>query len=85
MADSISKVNTILLRNAMFFARNLLLQTTQSCEGDEFIKKDFLVASFSFNPRILSLVINYAEFNHPVDREAMLKNLTDSIDLEEKN
>ena len=47
--DSLMKVNTILLRNAVFYARNLLLQSSTECEGDEFIKRDFYDPTFRFN------------------------------------
>jgi len=62
----ISELNTILLRNAVFYARNLLLQV-QSCEGDEFIKKNFYQPTFKFSERILSFVLLYSRLNLPID------------------
>ena len=56
---SLAKVNTILLRNIVFFARNLLMQT-QACEGDEFIKQDYYKPTFKFNSRILNLCVQYS-------------------------
>ena len=37
---SIEKINTILLRNAVFYARSLLL-LDQDCEGEEFVKRNY--------------------------------------------
>ena len=71
---SIEKVNTILLRNTIFYARNLLLQN-QACEGDEFIKKNYFQPTFRFSQRILNLVIKYSQFTLPVDPEEPIKDL----------
>ena len=68
-----------MLRNAIFYARNLLLQSTQKCEGDEFIKRDFFEPTFKFNQRILNLVVRYAELSHPVDPNAQLYNDNNSF------
>lgn len=62
----VEKVNTILLRNAIFYARNIMIQN-QTCEGDEFIKKDFFQPTFKFSNKLLNLVIKYSQFNLPVD------------------
>ena len=52
------------------------MQTTQTCEGDEFIKRDFnSKPTFRFNPGILDLVVSYSELSQPVDRDAMLRKI----------
>lgn len=65
-----------MLRNAIFYARNLLLQTDQDCEGDEFFKSNFFQPTFKFNQRILNLLTRYSELSLPVDPEKVLHSTT---------
>ena len=50
----IQPVNTILLRNCIFFAWNHLLEINNQCEGDEFIKHNFYQPTYKFSEKLLS-------------------------------
>ena len=52
-SNKITKVNTILLRNCILFAHNLLLLAENTCDGDEFIKKSFFKPTYKFSERLL--------------------------------
>jgi len=56
---TIQPINTILLRNCIFYAQNLLL-ADQNCEGDEFIKCNFYHPTYKFSETLLSQVVSYS-------------------------
>ena len=62
---SLSRINTILLRNCVFFAWNFLLNTDQSCEGDEFVKKNFYKPTYKFSERLLQQICEYSRSEPP--------------------
>lgn len=58
--------NIILLQNALFFAKNILHDINELCEGDEYIKKNFYVPRFDFSPQIKELIIDYSQLSLPI-------------------
>lgn len=43
---SLGMINILLLQNAIFYAKNVLNDINDTCEGDEFIKKSFEIPRF---------------------------------------
>lgn len=59
-------VNVILLQNAIFFAKNVLNDITESCEGDEYILKDFYVPRYDFSNKVKEYLYMYSTLNLPI-------------------
>eukprot|EP00347_Sterkiella_histriomuscorum_P009991 403339101 len=59
-------VNLVLLQNAIFYAYNMIRDLSESCEGDEFIKKDFYKDRYEFQAKIVELMLQYSQLTLPI-------------------
>lgn len=61
-SENLGLINIILLQNAIFVAKNILNDINETCEGDEYIKKNFLVPRFEATSSIQEYLYIYSTF-----------------------
>lgn len=52
-AVQLGMINIKLLENSLFYVQNLLNDINESCEGDEFIKKNFYIPRYEFSQKTI--------------------------------
>ena len=60
------RVNIVLLQNAIFYAKNVLNDINETCEGDEYIKRNFYFPRFELSNRVKDYLYLYSTLSFPL-------------------